>query len=394
MAQDAYVWQRAWTDPVREAVRQQGGRFGSVVVLAAEVTWTPAGPKPVRVDVDYEELRRLGRPVGIALRIGAYRGAFDEDDQTARWLADLAASLWTRAVEAGVEIGEIQLDFDCPESKLAGYARWVRAIRSRHPPAPVTITALPCWLDRRAFRELAGQVNHYVLQVHSFQRPRGPDGPFTLCDPAAARRAVEQAGRIGAPFRVALPTYSYLAAFDPDGGFVGVSAEGPAQSWPEGAILRTVEADPAAMAALVRGWTRDRPAAMTGVIWYRLPTRADRMNWPWPTLEAVMAGRTPAPSLQAVATRGESGTVEIELANVGDAASCGRVTVEVRYRGTLEASDALGGFQRVDDAPGRMVFSRSEGPAGRLGPGRRMLIGWIRLGSDTEVSAHVIPADP
>ncbi len=195
LPQDVYVWQRAWTGPVREAVGQRGRQFGSLVVLAAEVSWTPDGPRVTHADVDYALLKSLDRPVGIALRIGAYRGAFAEDDGVARMLADLSASLCSRAVAAGVTPCELQIDFDCPESKLPGYRKWVRGIKALRPGAPVTITALPSWLKRRAFAKLAREADSYVLQVHSFERPAGPDARSTLCDPNAARRAVEWAGR-------------------------------------------------------------------------------------------------------------------------------------------------------------------------------------------------------
>ena len=55
----------------------------------------------------------------------------------------------------------------------------------------------------------------------------------------------------------------------------------------------TVAADPDALARLVRGWMVDRPAALTGIIWYRLPVAGDTRNWSWPTLARVSAGEAP-----------------------------------------------------------------------------------------------------
>jgi hypothetical protein len=40
------------------------------------------------------------------------------------------------------------------------------------------------------------------------------------------------------PFRVALPTYGYVLAFDRNDKFIRLSAEGPAKEWPDGAQLR------------------------------------------------------------------------------------------------------------------------------------------------------------
>src|SRR4029077_10218524 len=125
--------------------------------------------------------------------------------------------------------------------------------------------------------------------VHSLERPRSLNSPFTLCDPAAARRAVERAADFGIPFRVALPTYGYRIAFDAAGRFVGLSAEGPARSWPTGVQEREVRADPIQLAQLTQFWTTNHPPAMRGLIWYRLLITNDILNWRWPTLSAIVA---------------------------------------------------------------------------------------------------------
>jgi len=289
---EVYVWQRAWTQPVRDAVSQHATNFAEVVVLKAEVSWKADGkPQLARVAVDYETLAAMHRPVGIALRIGPYPGPFSTNDVIASFITDTASRLVAEARTNGVALAELQIDFDCAESKLDGYRIWVEAIQQRVAPLPVTITALPSWLDSRAFNRLATVATNYVLQVHSVTRPQSFDAPFTLCDPRAASRAVERAGRIGIPFRVALPTYGYVLAFDAGGKFIGLSAEGPRPNWPTNAQLREVSSNPVELSGLVRDWTASRPEAMRGVIWYRLPVATDNRNWNWPKLEAVMSGR-------------------------------------------------------------------------------------------------------
>ena len=242
---------------------------------------------------DAATLRQAGAPVSLALRVGPFPGPFTANDKVALFLGDLAASLVQRPKTNGVSVSELQVDFDCATSKLDGYRVWLEAIQRRVAPLPVTITALPSWLRSSAFKRLAQAAPNYVLQVHSVERPSSFDAPFTLCDPANAQRAVERAGRIGVPFRVALPTYGYVLAFDKSGKFLGLSAEGPARAWPADAKLRQVDSNPRELAALVQGWTARRPAAMRGVIWYRLPVATDSLNWRWPTLGALLAGRIP-----------------------------------------------------------------------------------------------------
>ncbi len=290
---EVYVWQRAWTQPVHDAVTQHGTNFSEIVALKAEISWKDKKPQLTRVAVDYATLAAAKRPVGIALRIGPYVGPFESKGRITEYICDVAATLVAEARSNRVELTELQIDFDCAESKLDGYRVWVEAVQRRLAPLPVTITALPSWLDSYAFKRLAATATNYVLQVHSVERPRSLDAPFSLCDPQAARRAVERAGRIGVPFRVALPTYGYTFAFDSSGKFLGLSAEGPRPNWPANAQLREVSSNPMELSALVRRWTEDRPEAMRGVIWYRLPTTVDNHNWHWPTLDAILYGRTP-----------------------------------------------------------------------------------------------------
>jgi len=289
----AYVWQRKWGDEVRAAVRRAAPSLEGLVVLAAEVDIEGGKGKAARVAIDHAALAACGRPVGLALRINPYPGPFDRDGGLARSLGDLAAELVAGWRGKGLEPSELQVDFDCAASKLDGYRAWIEAIRPRVAPVPFAITALPSWLERPAFRTLAAEAGGFVLQVHSIERPSGPNRPIVICDPAAARRSVAKAGRLGIPFRAALPTYGYLVAFGPGGDFLGISAEGPRPSWPRGAVVREARADPAAMAGLVRALTAERPAMLAGLIWYRLPVDTDSLNWRWPTFAAVIRGRDP-----------------------------------------------------------------------------------------------------
>ena len=376
-------------------------------------------------------LAKTQRPVGIALRIGPYAGPFASPtrsldagagERTPRFklhrngttipsavaaalcrrspsthpakpitmfLCDLAASLVAQARTNHVNLSELQIDFDCAESKLDGYRVWVEAIQKRVAPLPVTITALPSWLDSRAFKRLAAVATNYVLQVHSVERPKNFDAPFTLCDPRAAKRAVERAGRIGVPFRVALPTYGYTLAFDMGGKFLGLSAEGPRPNWPTNAQIREVASNPIELAALVRDWTANRPAAMRGVIWYRLPTMVDNFNWRWPTLGAILAARVPREVLRVNPRRVESGLVEISLANEGELDISSRLAVEVRWSSArLVAGDALRDFELADRSLSAARF-QTRSQSVRLRAGETLVLGWLRFDQDCEVRCEL-----
>lgn len=391
--QEAYVWQRSWSEPVCQAVAQASGRLNGMVVLGAEVSWNRGRARIVSVPVDFRLLKETQTPIGIALRIGAYPGPFTEAGAPIDTLTSLAASLVARARAAEVPVKELQIDFDCAESKLEGYGVWLRAIQRSVAPVPVTFTALPSWLDRASFAKLAGSVGSYVLQVHSLERPAGVDAPLTLCEPQDIKRWVQQAARIGRPFKVALPTYGYHVMFDRNGAFAGLSAEGASMVLPAGGTVRSVRADSAVMADFVAGWTTRRPAVMEGIIWYRLPTKADRLNWSWKTMCAVMEGRSPAPALYIEAVEREPGLVEIVLSNTGEADAAPVKTMSIKWPSArLIAGDGLRGYLLMDQSSLNVTLQRpAEENLVRLRPGDHWTVGWLRFNRNTGVDIRVVP---
>jgi hypothetical protein len=384
---DVYVWQRDWNQPLRDALAQHGTNFHSVVALAAEVTWKNRQPQPVRVVLDYESLRKTGRPVGLALRIGPFAGPFRSNDAIALTFAALARSLLAEAASNHIAIAELQFDFDCAESKLDGYRVWVETIRQRIAPTPLVITALPSWLKQPSFANLARACDGYVLQVHSLERPKSFDAPFTLCDPAAARKAVELAAPIGAPFRVALPTYGYVVAFDANDKLIGLAADGPSIKWPPGTRIREVRSDSAAIAQLVAQWNTNHPAAMQGFIWYRLPIESENLNWRFSTLGVVMSGRVPQADLKVGSRSPEPELLEVILRNEGSADFQNKISVRVRVPGArVIASDALGGFDLGKTGSAGFLF-RAEELVLRAGEQRK--IGWLRTNRKAEVELEI-----
>lgn len=390
LPQQAYVWQRAWTDDVRLAIQEHSSSFERLLVLGAEVSWRRNQPGVIRVPVDWEALRKANRPIGVALRIGPFPGPFASSGEPIDSLARLATALLHDAETQQVQVAELQIDFDCADSKLSGYRTWLEVMRKRVAPVPLTITTLPSWLKQPEFPKLISVTASYVLQVHSLERPENINSRFTLCSLPAARAAVERAGRFGVPFRVALPTYGYSVAFDRNGKFTGLSAEGPSRAWPADAQIRSVESNSAEIASLVRDWTSHVPASCEGIIWYRLPVRSDALNWPWPTLAAVMAGRKPNANLRAVAESNEDGLVDLRLRNDGELGVPTPSKILVRWgKGKLLAGDAVQGYELVEREPLQAEFERKS-TRGQIGPGSTLAIGWLRLSHKQKIEVQVL----
>jgi hypothetical protein len=397
-----YVWQRAWSAHVRAAVEQGRETMQTFVVFAGEVSLGGAKPRLVRPAIDYAALKATGRPIGLAVRVDPFAGPFRADDANIDAIVDFARECLGGARRNGVEPAELQIDFDCAEVKLAGYRVWLKTLRTAVQPLPVCPTVLPSWLKRAEFTALARESGRFVLQVHSVAPPRKIADTEKLTDPARAAEWVEQAGRIGVPFRVALPTYAYLVAFDAEGKPRGVSAEAPSSHWPADARVVRWEADPDDLAQLIVRWTQSRPAAMTGVIWYRLPVASDALNWRWPTLAAVLQGRAPTRHLRVIASDAQPS--EIVVRNDGERDEPLPAIIDASWDGApLVAADALAGYT-CELGANRIRFRRTAAAElSRLPPGAQRPIGWLRCEHPTPIrviavemsaNSHAQPALP
>ena len=387
LRQETYVWQRSWTPAVRDAVRQAGDDFAGLIVLAADVDLRNPKPRVIRVPLDGEALR--GKTVGAAVRMSTFPSLFATEPRIVRRLETLIRDVAAEARSKGITLSEIQLDYDCPESKLEDYRDVLPALEKAASPLTVTITALPAWMrQRRPFRRLIEEADGYVLQLHSLYPPAAPGNEVDLIDAISARGWVEKAARLGRPFRAALPTYAYTAAFDAENRLLGFVAEGPLASWSPGVKVRTVRSDPVVMAGLIHGWTRDRPAELAGVLWFRLPVAGDRNNWSWSTLKAVTAGRAPQAALRFPVREPEPGLVEVDLLNAGATETPWPAAVRIRWQGEAPiAADALAVYRM---GPARQGEIRLEGSgAGPLRPGERRAIAWLRFAARTEVEVEL-----
>ncbi len=393
-SQEIYVWQRAGGPAVQAALREFAPRCDGFNVLAAEVSWRQGSPRITRTNSDFAALAALGRPVGLSLRVGSFAGPFAEEDAAAKTLAALATEVLAAARRHGLEPAELQIDFDCAESKLAGYRLWLAALRGAVGKTPLAFTALPVWLGHRSeFAALADAADGFVLQVHSLERPTGPDAPFSLCDPARAQRWIGQAAAFGRPFRVALPTYGYTLAFDRDGTFLALAAEGPPPQWPAGARHRVVVSDPVALAGFARELRTSPPPHCTGLLWFRLPVEGDRLNWHAITLAAILRGETPTASLAAEAHWPEPGLVEIVVCNTGRASL--RLPPALRLvwpaGARPSAGDALAGYSLAFSPSGGAQLSVSSSATETLlPPGRTVKVAWLRFSHEVSLQIAVV----
>lgn len=354
---DAYIWQRAWTPAVTTAAQRSGDLVRSWRVLVAEADrsgrWT-------RVAVAWDALRATERPVVAVVRID---GRLDEPR--------MAATLDQVSAIAGAlpgEVSGIEIDYDCPTSRLAAYGRFLGALRSRLPSSVrLSITALPTWMNGSGLDRLAEPLDEVVLQVHAVDDPhRG------LFDPVQAEARVRAfARRIDRPFRVALPAYDVRVTWQPDGALASVEGEVPLLTG--GAPGRTLRTAPEAVLSFLHALQRAAPDNLAGLVWFRLPTDADRRAWSLDTWRAVVTDRLPPPQLSASLVPAEGPDLwDITLSNDGavDAIAPRRVRLDP----ACALADGANGYRLVSTQP-LALESRA---GGRLRPHDRRVIGWAR----------------
>lgn len=395
LPQRAYVWQRDWNPAVTDAMDRSRADLAGYVILACEIEWHDGRPRPVIPAVDWAALRARGISVSPAIRIMPGPEPIAGDDASARFLCEAARQRLAVIRAAGIEPPELQLDFDCPQKKLSGYGRWVRALRRAIAPLPLVITTLPCWLDEPEFPGLVRAASGYVLQVHSVASPAGSDHVM-VCDPALARAWVTRAAAIRVPFAISLPTYRMTAGYAADGRKIGSFSDAIRPPWPPGTTIREYATDLDAMAALVAAWQARPPAHCTGLLWYRLPVDGDHQNCPWPALRALTKGRPPMRSCEvrvnghAPDPREALSLADLSLVNTGETDDLTLAGISVKWNPPANPAlvEPLPGW-KITRGDHELTFLPVNRPA-RLPLGAICEMGWLRLENPARIHVQVL----
>lgn len=362
---DAYVWQRIWTPKVIAAAHRSADLVRTWRVLLAEADragrWTT-------VAIPWNDLRATGRPIVAVLRID---GRLDEARMPALLDRVAAAVDTVSGPLAGVEI-----DYDCPTSKLATYARFLAALRARLPVSlKLSITALPTWMNAPDLERLVPPLDEIVLQVHAVDDPRR--GLFSAAQAESRVRAF--ARRIGRPFRVALPAYDVRVSWSRDGALASVEGEVPRLTG--AAAGDTLRVAPDAILAFLHAMQRSAPDNLVGIAWFRMPTDADKRAWSFETWRAVLTNRLPSARLSASLVPAEAADLwTVTLSN--DGAVDATIPRRVQLDPACALADGANGFHLVAGTP-LALEGRGNG---RLRPHDTRVIGWARC---TEPRRHL-----
>jgi len=369
--QQLYIWQRQWTPAHDAALRESRESFSTLRVLALQAFPNDGWH---RAQIDAPLLKRDGRPLIAVVRLDGQLKALDQQQVSAQILQMLAD--WQAQ---GLTVSGVEIDHDAGNARLPAYSEFLVRLRGALPAnLPLSITALPAWLDSSQLPALLASVDSSVLQVHAVSDPRRG-----LFDPGQARRWAKAWGRVSdKPFYLALPAYGVALLPDADGVPV-VESEVPLE---RGGQRRELLADPQQLSRLATDMREDRPEHLAGLIWFRLPLANDRRAWSLSTLRAVARGDTLSSRL-GLTFSDHDGLQDIALRNVGnlDSAWPTRITVKAS---ACEGADGLAGYALQQSAD-LLTFTRLRD--GRLPAGGQRAIGWARCAFIDQGGSHVDP---
>jgi hypothetical protein len=369
--QQLYVWQRQWTPAHDAALRDSRADFSTLRVLALQA-FPSAGWSRARIDPVL--LKRDGRPVIAVIRLDGQLKALDQDEVTAQIRQVISDWQGQEVNLAGVEI-----DHDAGNARLPAYRQFLAQLRGALPTSlPLSITALPSWLDSRELPALLSTVDSSVLQVHAVSDPRRG-----LFDADQARQWAKAWSRVTTkPFYLALPAYG-VALLPSAGGAPVVESEITVER--EG-LRRELLADPQTLRTLGTELRADPPKHLAGLIWFRLPLANDRRAWSLTTLRAVARGDA-LDSQLALKLSADNGLYDIGISNQGnlDRAWPERLTLAVSG---CEGADALAGYA-LQQRPDLLTFTRLRD--GRIPAGGQRAIGWARCAHIDQGGSNVHP---
>lgn len=369
--QQLYVWQRQWTPAHDAALRGSRADFSTLRVLALQA-FPNAGWSRARIDPVL--LRRDGRPVIAVVRLDGQLKALDQQEVTAQ--IRQVISDWQGQ---GVNLAGVEIDHDAGNARLPSYREFLAHVREALPTSlPLSITALPSWLDSRELPALLSTVDSSVLQVHAVSDPRRG-----LFDADQARQWAKAWSRVTTkPFYLALPAYGVALLPSTDGAPV-VESEVTLER--EG-LRRELLADPHSLRTLGTELRADPPEHLAGLIWFRLPLANDRRAWSLTTLRSV-ARADVLDSQLTLQLSADNGLYDIGISNQGnlDSAWPERLTLAVSG---CEGADALAGYA-LQQRPDLLTFTRLRD--GRIPAGGQRAIGWARCAHIDQGGSNVHP---
>jgi len=374
--QVVYVWQRNWNSNVGDAVISISNSTGYFTVLCGDLRFKEEKPFINSINIKWDYLTQTETSTTVAFRISTQASKFLATSAIES-LANSVGDSISKTIKSAPknEIVGIQIDYDCPTSKLVDYVKLIKLLKRRFQHFQISFTALPSWLDSKDFPALAATSDYYVLQVHSFKTPATLEEALRPFSGEAVSSWIKKASLIGHPFYVSLPTYGYEVSFNESGKFLGLRAETQRITYKPGTKHALVMTDYKRIMAFLTEIEKQKPKHLMGFCWFRLPLKTDEFNWSIETLEMIIEHKIPQVSLKSEVISPKPGLYEVYLVNDGQV----NIFKDIQFKLTWNKDitfiyDVLAGY-------------REEGLGGEGGikitgippkTGNKILVAWFR----------------
>lgn len=151
------------------------------------------------------------------------RTALDRPAEIAEKAAEAFGTARQAAQAAGVLLDGLQLDFDCPTSRLGDYVAVLERVRRALPDGTaLSITALPAWVGAPSMRSLGRAVDFVCPQFYEGNVGTNLDDGRPIASPGKLAARMRAWDRLGVPFYAGLPSYGQAFLYDEKGALSGV----------------------------------------------------------------------------------------------------------------------------------------------------------------------------
>ena len=363
-----YVWQRLWTPAVCQAVAAEKG---PLYILAAELD------KKGVVSVSFNrEACRSAERVTPVFRIHS------------NWInrADLIPTILKAFAKLPSKTTALQLDLDCPESKLSKYHSIVKKLKKQLPPnLELSITALPCHLNNRAFEKLITELDYYVLQIHGISIPKNYKDKCQLVDFTVSEQALRKAFLLNSPFKLALPTYGYRLQFSKaDNSFIRLSAENRVQKNDQ--VQEKIITTDLSLLTQFLTKTRNKNSNYRGIIWFRLPTTADELTISRSAISTLASGHEPNQELALVIEKSSDGRVDVFIRN-NVCLKIEKVVISLYSQSRIGDYDLARDFYTKKELLPGLLPSTITGSI--PSPGSKTFVGWFRPNKSEKLKLEI-----
>ena len=374
-AAQVYLWRQSYDEDTRKSLEVAAWHFDAVNFLQAKISFDgDKKPRLALLPINTDYLRALKTKKIACVRI---LGLLASEKEYAALAPKISKIIRFCALKAAEDIGidEIQIDFDCPESKLGSYALWLKAIRADLlENLPLSITAVPSQMNAKNFKKVLEHCDYFTLQVHNIANF---GGELKIFDFENALSEVCCADKFGKKFMVALSTYSHFVEFDGKGEISKILSENFA-GVAEVASLRTkkISSDPLEVEKLSASINDLKLKNFCGEIYFRLPCGNEISNWSLETLLSLVKGEK-LNSSHRVFSMESRGVCEIYLENTGNVDLCAPFEAFCKIE-NVKYCEGVNGFVFKGRSESGLFFKSGEDLTFKLRPNKKIKIGWIK----------------